>query len=206
MVPPALYPAAPFDIWAVPVLPDKPTEAGEYTVLVVVAGTDRYEQATCTADFTISKRTPELSADIPNTYVGESYDPDVTTDSNGTVSILYADSNSAGNSGSFTDSKPTAAGSYTAMVTVAETAGYKQAVKTVEFTISKRTATATVSVPDTTAGESYSAVLDTDSDGASSAVIEYKVQGAANSTYSTTKPAASTARLRSPSRGAVPSA
>ena len=176
----------------------KPTAAGDYTVLVTVSETDTYNPTTCTDDFTISKRTSTSSVTVPDTYAGETYEPEVTTDSNGAVTVYYMNMSVTGSS--YKDGKPTAAGTYSAKAVIAETDRYMEAVCYDTFTISKRSASASISVPDTTAGESYEPVIDTDSDGLSIAVVEYRSQ-AEGSKYSRTKPTAAgsyTARVTVP--------
>jgi len=167
---------------------DKPSLAGNYTVLLVIPATDTYNEITADKPLTIIKRDAECSVSVPDTYAGEEYEPDITFVSDGTPVITYRNDDAAG--ADFTSDKPSAAGNYTVKVEVAETDRYYGISATDTFTISKRTATASVYVPDTVAGESYEASLTTDSDGKRDAVIEYKLKSASDTEYTTVKPSA----------------
>ena len=166
----------------------KPSAAGHYTVKVEVAESDGYLGSSATDTFTISKRTATVSVSVPDTHTGEDYDPEISINSDGTVTVTYLNTDAAGSV--FTPAKPTATGHYTVKVEVAETDRYTGASATDNFTISKRTATASVYVPDTMAGESYEATLTTNSDGKRDALIEYKLKSASDTEYTRVKPSA----------------
>ena len=166
----------------------KPVAAGHYTVKAEAAETDGYYGSSATDTFTISKRTATVSVSVPDTHTGEDYDPEISTNSDGTVTVTYLNTDAAGSV--FNPAKPTATGHYTVKVEVAETDRYTGASATDNFTISKRTATASVYVPDTMAGESYEATLTTNSDGERDAVIEYKLKSASDTEYTRVKPSA----------------
>ena len=166
---------------------EKPTTAGNYTVIVYIAESDKYLDSDCSAEFTISKRKPETKITVPDTMVGEDYEVDASTDSDGEMTIYYKD-NSKGSNAPLLTSKPTAAGKYTAIAKVAETDKYLASSASAEFTISRYTAEASVSVPDSKAGDGYEITFDTNSDGKDDVKFEFKKKDADDSTYTTTKP------------------
>ena len=167
-------------------LDTKPTSAGEYIVIVTTAETVKYYGSEKTATIKIIKRTPDTTVSVSDVvYVGDNYNVAVDTDSNGNVYYQYYDKTN----GSYLDGKPTSAGEYTVTVTTSETALYYESEDTATFKIIKRDPTISLSVPDTVVGQTYSPVLETDSD-SKSITYEYKVEGAADSTYTKTKPTA----------------
>ncbi|SDY52149.1 hypothetical protein SAMN02910264_02413, partial [Ruminococcaceae bacterium YAD3003] len=64
-------------------LEGKPTSAGKYVVTVAVSETEFYNAAVESATYTILKRTPSAEVYVPDSNIGESYSPVVTTDSDG---------------------------------------------------------------------------------------------------------------------------
>ncbi|SCW56024.1 hypothetical protein SAMN02910456_01861, partial [Ruminococcaceae bacterium YRB3002] len=163
---------------------DKPTAAGSYTCMAVIAESDAYNRITCYDTFEISKRTPVSSVSVPDTYVGEDYEPSIRTDSNGDMSVFYKGEGDA----EYSEEKPEAAGTYVCMVVTEETDKYLESVFRDTFTISKRTPSASVSVPDSLTGVSYEPKLETDSDAEEGIVYEYRLSGDVEGQYSTTKP------------------
>ena len=167
-------------------LDTKPTSAGEYIVTVTTAETAKYYRSEKTATIKIIKRTADTTAIAPEVvYVGDDYDVTVDTTSNGNAYYQYYDKNN----GSYLDGKPTSAGEYTVTVTVSETSLYYESEDTATFKIIKRDPTISLSVPDSIVGQTYTPVLETDSD-SKAITYEYKVEGAADSTYTKTKPTA----------------
>ena len=142
---------------------EKPTEPGSYLCLLHISETGNYYEVSTYESFRIIKRTPALSVTVPNTLIGQTYNPTVTNDSNGNVSITYCNNDAA--QPAFTTTKPTRAGSYTVKVTVAETDEYYGAEATKEFTISRLTPEASITVADSYAGDSYEPSVTTTSNG-----------------------------------------
>ncbi len=168
------------------VLSSKPTAAGNYTVTATSAKTTFYFEAKDSADFTIVKRTPDTTVTVPGiVYVGNDYDVVSDTDSDGTVTYQYYDEEND----SYLSSKPTTAGEYSVTVRTYETFKYYSSDDTATFKLIKNDPTVTLSVPDTTIGQTYSPEFVTNSD-SDSITFEYKVKGAADSTYTKTKPSA----------------
>ncbi|MBR1508687.1 MAG: hypothetical protein IJ619_11880 [Eubacterium sp.] len=168
----------------------KPTKAGKYTVKATIAATDYYDEISGTADFEITKNTADATVTVPNSKVGETYSPTLTTDSDGADDATYKYMLTDDPLEEYSETQPTAAGAYTVFVTVPETEAYEEATATAEFTISKNTVAATVTVPDTEVGETYSPTLTTVSDGKDDAVFEYKLTDDPEDEYSTTQPTA----------------
>jgi len=164
---------------------DQPTAAGTYTVRATVAETDTYEKIVCFDDFTISKITVTAKVKIDDCYVGDEYAPVVTTVSDGGKTYEYKVQGTEDST--YDDEKPTAAGDYTVRVTVAETDTYEEIICEDDFTISKITPTAEVSVPNIRVGMDYSVTVDTDSDGDKTIEFMEDVDGAV---FSETKPTA----------------
>ncbi|MCR5061038.1 MAG: hypothetical protein K6A80_08425, partial [Saccharofermentans sp.] len=165
-----------------------PTAPGDYIVRVTVPETDLYNEVTATDSFTIGKGTATASISVPDSFVGDTYTPTTSTTSDGAASAVIEYKVQGADDRTYTTTQPTAAGDYTARYTVPATDTYNEVSATDDFTISRKTATASVSVSDTVYGESYTPVLTTDSDGADRAVYEYKVSGADDSTFTTTAP------------------
>ena len=72
-------------------LESKPTGVGKYVVSVKVAGTDLFNAAEGSATYTIIKRTPSAEVYVPDSNIGESYSPVVTTNSTARQSLLSLD-------------------------------------------------------------------------------------------------------------------
>ena len=68
----------------------KPLAKRKYTVLVTIPETDTYEEKECFCDYTVSAKDPgESSVVIVDVYVGETYDPVLTTDSDGKADAVF---------------------------------------------------------------------------------------------------------------------
>lgn len=168
------------------VLSSKPTTAGKYTVTATAEETDFYFEVSNSTSYTIIKRTPDTTLSVPSVvYVGDDYDVESTTDSDGNVIYQYYDKNND----SYLSSKPSSVGEYTVTARTTETSKYYSSEDSASFKIIKRDPTISLSVPDTTIGQTYSPELVTNSN-SNSITYEYKVKDAADSTYSKTKPTA----------------
>ncbi len=165
---------------------EKPTAAGNYTVMAIIAESDAYNEITCTSSFSIIKRNDAAIVSISDSFVGDSYEPKVTTKSTGSVTYTYR--NDDIEESAFTATKPTAAGNYTVKAVIAETDVYKEVICYDTFAIKKRSAVATVSVEDIFVGGTVKPVVTTESDGKGDATFEYKAVNAADTEYSNTIP------------------
>ena len=167
---------------------DQPTDAGSYTARYTVPETNAYLGTFATADFTISKLTATATVSVPSTIYGESYSPSLETNSDGFDRAVYEYKLQGASDSDFTTTAPSAVGEYILRVTVPETDTYSAVSATATFTISKRTPTLTVTVSNVYVGTTYAPSVTTDSNMASSAVIEYKEKAAPDTAYSTVKP------------------
>ncbi len=110
-----------------------PTNAGAYTVKASIAATANYEAAVDTAHFTIAKDdiTPTVTLE-GWTYGSTPNKPEVKGNTgNGAETITYK----AEGTDVFTSEVPTAVGTHTVKVTIAETANYNGGEATATFTI-----------------------------------------------------------------------
>ena len=168
----------------------KPTEAGEYTVRATIAETAHYEKHTATADFTITKKKATATVSVSDSFVGDEYEPVLTTDSDGKDKAAYEYKKAGDADSAYASAKPTAAGEYVVRATVPETDTYEKAVCEGSFKISKITGSAKVFVPDTYVGDEYAPELTTDSDGKDAAEFKYRKAGGDETAYSSAKPVA----------------
>ncbi|SCW70426.1 hypothetical protein SAMN02910456_02688 [Ruminococcaceae bacterium YRB3002] len=152
---------------------------------ITVTAVDKAGKET-SVSFTLRHTPVDVDATVyvPDTYVGEDYNPVVTTDSDGDVSFTYGEE---GVNAVYLD-KPTWAGNFTVTASIAATENYNATSCTGAFKIIKRTPSASVSVPDSIIDEGFTPVLTTDSDGKRDAVFEYKPANAPDNAYTTTKP------------------
>ena len=130
---------------------------------------------------------PELKVTLPDViYVGDDYTPEIITNSDGKITVDYSNAD-----GSLESTEPFKyAGTYRLYVTTAATAFYNAASYETEYTILKRTPSATVSAADIFVGGTVKPVVTSTSDGKASASFEYKVSGAPDTSYSSEAPTA----------------
>lgn len=128
-----------------------PTDAGEYVVKATVAEAKNYRGAVATDTFTIKKakltlalegwtygdqaKTPVLSGNVDNSAVTYTYKAKDADDS------------------AYSETVPTAAGTYVVKATVAENPNYESNTATANFTIAKATLTVTANAKTKTYGE-----------------------------------------------------
>ena len=126
-----------------------PTDAGTYTVKAAIAETANYKAGVASKGFTISKAAITPAVEIEDwTFGSKANAPSVTGNiGNGAVTYTYYQGETA------LDKAPTDAGTYTVKAAIAETANYKGATASKEFTISKAAITPAVAVESWTFGE-----------------------------------------------------
>ena len=163
-----------------------PTAAGEYTVKASIAETANYKSAEATNDFTIERAAVTPTVNIIGWTYGESANaPSVTGNTgNGDVAYTYAQKGST----QFSDTVPTAAGEYTVKASIAETANYKSAEATNDFTIERAAVTPTVNIIGWTYGESANAPSVTGNTGNGDVAYTYAQKGSTQ--FSDTVPTA----------------
>ncbi len=131
------------------------------------------------------KDVPTVSLSIDDIFVNDPIKPDLKTDSDGTPEYLYKPADA--DDSSYSGEEPTAAGKYKALVKIAETDGYELAKAETTFTISRREATASISVADCFVWDEVKPRYTTNSD-AEQVTILYKAFGADDISYSTEAP------------------
>ena len=167
-----------------------PTTAGNYTVRANFAATANYNEATATANFTISKANRSHTVSLTGwTYGQTANNPSVlgTVAESAAVTFYYDTSAS----GSFTSTtKPTNAGTYYVKAQIAESANYNAlTTAAAQFTISKANGEVSVNMAGWIVGQTASNPVPTIITGDyTNPTYHYKIQGANDSTYSTTKP------------------
>lgn len=164
-----------------------PTTAGAYTVRVTLFESEKYLGTACTDTFAISRNALTATVSVNDIYVGETPAPAVTTDPadyNGEITYEYKLSTAE----DYSSTVPTAAGTYTVRANLAATDVYLSTTATSTFTISKRTARATVTAEDIHVGETVNPLVSSVSGG--TYTLEYKLSTASDTEYSTTVPTA----------------
>ena len=114
-----------------------PNEAGDYTIKATIAATTNYEAAVDSTHFTISKANITPTVTLEGwTFGATANTPEVTGNTgNGAETFTYK----AEGSDAFTSEVPTAVGTHTVKVTIAETTNYNGGEATSTFTIVNRT-------------------------------------------------------------------
>ena len=164
-----------------------PAGAGSYTVRGTAAATANYNAATATANFTIGKADNTLSISCADIIYGAAPVPAVGTNlSGGAVTYEYKLQGAA--DGTYTNTVPTGAGSYTVRGTSAATANYNSATATANFTIGKANNTLSISCADIIYGATPVPAIGPNLSGGA-VTYEYKLQGAADGTYTNAVPA-----------------
>lgn len=168
---------------------NKPVKAGKYIIRATVPATEKYNQVVCEGSFTISKNTAkEAKVKIKDVTVGNSYNPVISTDSDGVKDTVFEYKKTDDESSAYSKIKPTKVGKYTVRATVPETEKYLRVVCESTFTIDKKTPEASVKLDDQFVGVKYKPALTTDSDGKSKVYFEYKRKDASDDEYSKIKP------------------
>lgn len=179
-----------------------PTEAGSYEAIVSRQIPNSTNSETATTTFVIreieeEEETTEEQKEGSGSISVPSFDynsgkvtPTVSSSTNGTdhVKIEYKVSGAADNT--YTTTAPTLPGKYVARASFDETDTYKAVQVTTEFEIRKAVATATVTAANVYYGVVYTPQSTTTMQSPKPAVYEYKTQGSADTSYTTTKPTA----------------
>ena len=172
----------------------QPKTAGNYFVVVTLEETNLYTANEATTEFSIIKRTPAITFNVPSIYVGDEVSPILTTDSDGKDDATYEYKVKGADDSTYSSTVPTAAGEYTARVTVPETPNYDEQTATANFKIEKKQIAATVTVENSYVGEEYSVdiqVTSADYEGnTDESTIEYKLSTDEDEAYSEEVPEA----------------
>ena len=166
----------------------EPTEVGDYVIRVTTPETDAYDEGVCTDTFSILKKEASVTITAPDSDYGDSYAVTFDTNSDGKslASVMYKKQGAADTT--YDADPPTLPGTYTVRVAVPVTDTYEAVSDTADFTISRATISATVTVADVVYGEEIAPVVTTVSDG--KVTYEYKSAGAPDTAYSGTVPTA----------------
>lgn len=115
-----------------------PTNAGNYTVKVVVAETENYQAGEATANFTISKaELSNASVSLAGWTYGDAANTPVLRGNQGDGTVNYFYANAEAPSLEYTTDVPTNAGNYSVKAVIAETANYQGKEVTNTFSIAK---------------------------------------------------------------------
>lgn len=172
---------------------DYPLTSGTYKLVVSVDKTDYYNGKIVEKSFSVIKRATTASVTVADIMVGGTVNPVLTTNSNAKNDAVYEYKLVDESEDEYTETVPEAAGKYILRVTIPASIGYEEQTCTTTFTISKYPTYATVSVPDTIIGNSFTPdikVTNEAYDGIEDATIEYKLTSEDDSEYTETVPTA----------------
>lgn len=166
------------------------TAVGNYMVRVILAENESYEQVVDTAEFSILKAQGSAEFSVADVKYNEVINP-VVTSSTHDVSTAVIEYKSVGSEDTeYSEDKPTAVGDYVARVTLPENASYQQVVKTTTFSVEKADGNGTINVNNVFYGATVSPELSSGTNDIYMTLVEYKVTGADDSTYSREIPTA----------------
>lgn len=114
---------------------NKPTTAGEYTVTVRTTETSRYYASAASADFTISKRSPNVSLGVGTPYAGTTYSPTFYSNSDAADRAVFEYKEKNADDSKYSTTLPTAYGEYVVRVTIPETAEFAKTIVTADYRI-----------------------------------------------------------------------
>ncbi|MGN0437304.1 MAG: InlB B-repeat-containing protein [Lachnospiraceae bacterium] len=161
-----------------------------FTTKITAISATKLGNITLYAKFTKIMRQGEGSITVEDIYYGENIRPVVASATNGTgnVTIEYKVKGEADSS--YTTTKPTKAGDYTARATFARTEDYYEVVATDDFSILKKQGEGRVYVADVGYGAMPEPVVTSATNGIDNVTILYKEKDASDETYTQTKPSA----------------
>lgn len=160
------------------------TNAG--TATVYITGIGNYAGSTGSKTFTIGKANNTLSISCGNIAYGETPLPRVETNT-GSGAVSYEYKLQGAEDDTYSPAVPANAGNYTVRGTSVETANYLSATDTEKFEIAKVNNTLNISCDDSTYGEAFLPVVETNISGGT-VIYQYKVQGADDSAYTSDVP------------------
>lgn len=113
----------------------KPTTAGEYTVMVRTAETSKYYASEVSVDYTISKRSPNVSLGVGTPYAGTTYSPTFYSNSDAADRAVFEYKEKNADDSKYSTTLPTAYGEYVVRVTIPETAEFVKTIVTADYRI-----------------------------------------------------------------------
>ena len=168
----------------------EPAAVGVYTVQATFAQTDTYKVVEATADFKITQADGVATLKVTDKKYGEEIVPEVESATNGTDAVTYKYKAQGAPDIAYVETVPTAVGDYTVQATFAETVNYYAVVKTADFSILRADGVATLTVENVKFGQEITPVVTSSTNGIDAVTYKYKVQGAADTTYTATVPTA----------------
>ena len=169
-----------------------PTAAGTYSVRATLPETSKYLGYTCENTFKIFKNNLNASVSVENVSYGETVSPvllHIPDDYDGDLEdVTYEYKLSSQSDSYYSETVPTAVGTYSLRVTIPETAKYEGVECISTFKINKAAVTASVTVENINVGDTPNPVVTTVSNGKADATFEYKLSSEDESAYDGTVP------------------
>lgn len=128
------------------------------------------------------------SITVDDVYYGDTISPVVASSTNGTDNVTITYKKKGEPDSSYTETKPTKVGQYTARAVFGETDEYTEAIATDDFSILKKKGEGVVSVADICLGDTPQVVVASPTNGIEHVTIQFKKKDAPDSTYSAAKP------------------
>ena len=168
----------------------KPTAVGDYTAKVTLVANAEYSEVVLTDDFSIIKANGSVDFTIANIYYKGTINPQVTSSTNDEDSAIIEYKITGAVDDAYSETVPTAVGSYTARITLPTNESYEEVVSTTSFSILKAEGTGEFSIANIYYGGKLVSKVLSDTNDADSAFVEYKITGAVDDAYSETVPTA----------------
>lgn len=128
------------------------------------------------------------SITVDDVYYGDTIRPVVASTTNGTDNVTITYKKKGEPDSSYSETKPTKPGQYTARAIFGETDEYTEAIATDDFAILKKKGEGAVSVADICLGDTPQVVVASPTNGIEHVTIQFKKKDAPDSTYSAAKP------------------
>ena len=113
----------------------KPTAAGSYTIRVTVGSTEKFNEASATDNFTISKKAASVSLGIGTPYAGTTYTPSFSSNSDAASRAVFEYKEKNADDSKYSKTAPNTVGTYVVRVTIPETENYAETIVTADFRI-----------------------------------------------------------------------
>lgn len=166
----------------------KPIVVGDYVVRATLPANEEYNELVLEKEFSIIKAYGTVTFSVDDVVYGGEPKPQIASDTNDKTSAVVEYKISGAPDTAYTTTIPTTVGGYVSRVILAANNSYQQVEATTSFSIDKAEGNGTVSVNDIYYGASVSPELSSGTHNIYQALIEYKVAGADDSTYSSTVP------------------
>ncbi len=168
----------------------KPVKVGEYTARITILANESYEQLVETTTFSIKKAKGSVRLVLENIVYGEILSPEIYSETNDVNTAVIEYKSVGADDSAYSTTKASEVGEYMLRVTLLPNESYEKVVETATFSIEKADGKGTINVEDVFYGAPISPELASRTNDVYKALIEYKVAGAEDSTYSTVIPTA----------------